>query len=171
MLGSTAVGKTSLVRRFITSQFSENYRTTVGVKIEKKELALEGRTVTLILWDLAGDDPFQELRMSYLRGACGYLLVVDGGRRATLTKAMELQLRVSKTLGEIPFVLILNKTDLGPGWDIDQEFIESLRHRGWTVITASAKDGEGVEEAFTTLTRQMLARPAGEIDTERKNHA
>jgi GTPase SAR1 family protein len=71
MLGSFSVGKTSLVRRFVESMFSDAYLTTVGVKIDKKPLQVEGNDLTLMLWDIYGEDDFQKMRMSYLRGARG----------------------------------------------------------------------------------------------------
>jgi small GTP-binding protein len=80
MLGAFAVGKTSLVARFVESIFSDRYHTTVGVKIEKKTLQVSGQQWNLIVWDLAGEDEFMQIRMSYLRGSSGYLLVADGTR-------------------------------------------------------------------------------------------
>ena len=71
MLGGFAVGKTSLVKRFVHSVFSDTYLTTVGVKIDKKTVELAGKTVNLILWDLSGEDDLASLRMTYLRGAAG----------------------------------------------------------------------------------------------------
>src|SRR5579863_7193776 len=75
MLGGFSVGKTSLVRRYVESIFSDTYLTTVGVKIDKKTVATPDRTVTLILWDVAGEDDVSTVKMSYLRGAAGYVLV------------------------------------------------------------------------------------------------
>src|ERR1700737_1110144 len=80
MLGGFWVGKTSLVKRFVASVFSETYLTTVGVKIDKKTVDLSDRIVNLILWDLAGEDDISSLRMSYLRGSAGYVRVPDGAR-------------------------------------------------------------------------------------------
>ena len=87
MVGAFSVGKTSLVKRYVESVFSESYLTTVGVKIDKKTVIAADRTVNLILWDLAGEDDISSLRMSYLRGAAGYVLVADGTRPATLGMA------------------------------------------------------------------------------------
>src|ERR1051325_7234218 len=67
MLGAYAVGKTSLVARFVRSIFSEKYHTTIGVKIDKKTLRVDDQELSLILWDLAGEDDFYQVRMSYLR--------------------------------------------------------------------------------------------------------
>src|SRR4029453_515125 len=88
MIGAYAVGKTSLVTRFVESIFSTKYLTTVGVKINKKTITLDGKEITLILWDLHGEDEFQKLRLSYLRGSSGYILVADGTRRDTLEKVI-----------------------------------------------------------------------------------
>ncbi len=84
MIGTSSVGKTSLVARFVHSIFTDKYLTTVGVKIDKKALpSMDGR-VAWSIWDLAGDDDFQRLQMSYLRGTSGYLFVADGTRAITL---------------------------------------------------------------------------------------
>ena len=156
MLGSFAVGKTSLVTRFVRSIFSDKYHTTVGVKIDKKQVQVDDKLVNLILWDLYGEDEFQKVHMSYLRGASGYLLVVDGTRRETLDKALVLQLRTEEAVGKVPFVIIFNKVDLKDSWEVDDRTIEELVNKGWHVFHGSAKTGQGVEEAFATLAKQML---------------
>jgi small GTP-binding protein len=155
MLGAFSVGKTSLVKRFIQSVFSEAYLTTVGVKIDKKTVELPDRTVNLILWDLAGEDDISSLRMSYLRGAAGYVLVADGTRATTLEVALLLHRRVEADFGPLPFVLLLNKNDLREEWAIGDEEIERLRQSGWWVRSTSARTGEGVDEAFGTLAERV----------------
>src|SRR5262249_4050552 len=105
MLGGFSVGKTSLVARFVHNKYSDKYLTTVGVKIEKKTVSVNGSEVSLMLWDIYGEDDFQKIRTSYLNGMSGYLLVVDGTRKTTLDTACALQKMVSDTIGDIPFVL------------------------------------------------------------------
>jgi small GTP-binding protein len=156
MLGAFAVGKTSLVSRFVKSIFSKKYHTTIGVKIYKKELRVDAQPLTLILWDLAGEDEFLQVRMAYMRGAAGYLLVVDGTRRDTLDTALQLQARVEASVGKLPFVLVCNKSDLGAGWEISEEMLTSFKEKGWAVIATSARSGVGVEEAFLALAKQMV---------------
>jgi len=136
--------------------FSEKYHTTVGVKIDKKVLKISDQEVMLMLWDLAGEDEFNKVQMSYLRGSAGYILVVDGTRRATLDKAFSLQKNVEEAVGKIPYVLVLNKADLIEDWEIDTVTIDELTSKGITVITGSAKTGEGVEELFLSLTQKMV---------------
>ena len=156
MVGAFATGKTSLVSRFVKSIYSEVYHSTVGVKIDKKVIKLKDVEVNLILWDIHGEDEFQRVQMSYMRGASGYLLVVDGTRRYTLDKAFSLQQRVENTVGKVPFILILNKLDLSDEWEIDDTTIENISQKNWQVIKTSAKSGLGVEQAFLNLTEKML---------------
>src|SRR5258707_3139182 len=125
MLGGFSVGKTSLVKRFVQSIFSESYMTTVGVKIDKKTVTLSDRVVHLILWDLAGEDDISSLRMSYLRGSAGYVLVADGTRRSTLETALALRQRVEADFGPLPFALLLNKNDLREQWAIPDGDVEA----------------------------------------------
>ena len=151
MLGAFSVGKTSLVKRFVESVFSETYLTTVGVKIDKKTVELSNRIVNLILWDLAGEDDISSLRTSYVRGSAGYLLVADGTRPSTLEVALSLRQRVEVEFGPLPFVQLLNKNDLREEWAIRDEEVEGLRRDGWWVRPTSARTGEGVDDAFGTL--------------------
>jgi hypothetical protein len=151
MLGGFGVGKTSLVRRFVESVFSETYLTTVGVKIDKKTVALSDRTVTLILWDVAGEDDVAPLKMSYIRGASGYVLVADGMRQPTLDVALSLHGRIEAEFGALPFVLLLNKSDLREQWQVTAETLEELPQKFCTPRLSSARTGEGVEQAFRDL--------------------
>src|SRR6516162_2293402 len=90
LLGATGVGKTSLVARFVRSIFSDTYRTTIGVTIDKKRVRYSHGELDLILWDLSGEDEFQSVTRAYMRGAAGLLVVVDGTRRATAETALRL---------------------------------------------------------------------------------
>ena len=156
MLGSFAVGKTSLVRRFVESIYSDVYQTTVGVKIDKKNMQVDGKEVSLVLWDIYGEDDYQKMRWTYLRGASGYLLVADGTRKATLEKAVSLEQRVRQEVGAIPFVLVINKSDLIRDWELDSALESQLAAQGWSILRSSAKSGEGVEQSFSLLARKML---------------
>ena len=157
MLGSFSVGKTSLVRRFVESIFSDAYQTSIGVKIDKKVVRAGNEDVTLVLWDIHGEDVYQKIRMSYLRGMSGYLLVVDGTRRQTLDDALALNERVIQEAGKVPAVLVLNKSDLTEKWEIDAARESELTAAGWNILRTSAKTGASVEEVFSKLTTAMLA--------------
>ena len=155
MVGAFGVGKTSLVSRYVHSIFSEKYQTTVGVKIDKKVVTTPRGDVTLVLWDLAGEDALTTVRPAHLRGSSGFILVVDGSRHKTLDAALDLHSRVMAA-GSIPFVCVINKADLRDSWEVQQNEISELASRGWTVIETSAKTGTAVEQMFQTLTNAMM---------------
>jgi small GTP-binding protein len=155
MLGAFAVGKTSLVSRFVRSLFADRYLTTVGVKVDKKIVTIEGDKITLMLWDLYGQDDFQSVRTSYLRGASGYLLVADGTRHQTVEVARSLQRTAQGVLGTVPFVFLLNKSDLEAEWQVDERALLRIAEQGWPIIRTSAKTGAGVDDAFLRLARDM----------------
>ncbi|MDM0026727.1 Rab family GTPase [Variovorax saccharolyticus] len=157
LLGAFGVGKTSLVRRFVDTIFSDAYLTTVGVKIDKKTLAIGGEQMALILWDIAGEDAVSAVRVSYLRGAAGYLLVIDGTRPETLDTAVSIQARVDAEIGSVPFVALLNKADLEEDWTLAPERIASLEAAGWHFRRTSAKTGVGVEETFQELAARLAS--------------
>jgi hypothetical protein len=154
MVGQFGVGKTSLVRRFVQSVFDERYLTTIGVKIDRKDVIVGSEPVTLMLWDLAGEDELAQLKISNMRGASGYILVADGCRASSFAKAVELQQRIAEQIGPLPFVLVLNKSDLRDQWEVQGD---SVSERGWPTFETSAKVGSGVEEMFLTLAAKLLS--------------
>ncbi len=157
LIGAYAVGKTSLVRRFVSGIFSEDYLTTVGVKIDQRTVTAEGREVRLMIWDLAGRDEFQAVQKSYLRGASAFIYVIDGTRRETLDAAREEMAEVVADHPGVTSLFLVNKCDLVDDWEIDEELLEPLRDAGLPVLLTSAKTGENVAEAFDELARRMLA--------------
>jgi len=157
MIGDFAVGKTSLVSRFVHSTFGDRYLTTVGVKIDTKAIRLpSGDQIKLVLWDIAGKSSFARVDTSYLRDASGYLLVIDGTRATTMDSAIALQETVEKQIGPTPFSVLLNKADLGDRWVLNDDLLSGLGSRGWTFSRTSALNGEGVEAAFSRLGSQLV---------------
>src|SRR5689334_16108607 len=156
MIGATGVGKTSVSQWFVRSIFSEAYRTTIGVTIEKRRLVRDGRAIDLVIWDLSGEDEFQSLNLSYLRGAGGLLVVIDGTRRDTMETALRLHKRARTIVGGVPCVFVLNKSDLVARWEIDERREAALERAGWPSVKTSAKTGAGVEDAFGALAGAMM---------------
>ncbi|BAN70216.1 Rab family GTPase [endosymbiont of unidentified scaly snail isolate Monju] len=152
MVGDFAVGKTSLVARYVHSTFSSEYHTTIGVKVDSKVLELpSGDRLKLILWDIAGTSALSTVEKTYLRGSSGYLLVADTTRRNTLDSAISLQEKAESIIGQQPFVLLLNKIDLEAQCELDLDTVRQLKSRGWESVYSSALSGQGVEEAFGRL--------------------
>lgn len=157
MVGAFATGKTSLVARFVKGIYSDKYQTTVGVKIDKKVIKTQQTELTIVLWDIHGEDEFQNVRMSYLRGAAAYLLVVDGTRRASLDTALNLKAKVSENIGDIPCLMVINKCDLQEEWEISEQDIAVLKAKNFELLRTSAKADFGVERCFHRLAEKILA--------------
>lgn len=155
LLGAFSVGKTSLVSQYVHSVFSDKYLSTIGVKISKKELSV-GEPVTLVIWDMEGKDVYTDIKVSYLRGAMGFLVVADGTRKETLDEAMSLRKLAQEVLGNVPCYLLLNKSDLTQKWEITDEMIADVLKQGVKTIMVSARTGFSVQVAFESLARDML---------------
>ena len=156
IIGEFGVGKTSLVARFVRSIFSDKYHTTVGVKIDKKEVLVNDQNVTLVLWDLAGESAVSALKVSLVNGASGFLLIADGTRRETLLATAKLQKDVAAIIGDAPFILAVNKADLQEEWTVTPADLDAFRAFGWDVRLASAKNGDGVEQIFADLAARLI---------------
>ncbi len=157
LIGATAVGKSSLVARYVRSVFSEHYLTTIGVRIETHVVDRITGPIELVVWDLSGEDEFQSVQTSYLRGARGFLLVIDGTRRETMDAATALEASARRALGPVPFVVVLNKVDLDALWDLTPADVAEMRRRGWKIVETSAKTGAGVKDAFGQLADAIFA--------------
>jgi small GTP-binding protein len=154
LVGAPGVGKTSLVRRFVESVFDDRYLTTIGVKVDKKDVHAGDVPLRLMLWDIAGaEDGF--IPSSYIRGAAGYLLVMDGTRPDSLQPALDIVAQIDRDLGVLPAVAILNKCDLADAWCVSPGDLAPINARGTSLVRTSAKTGEGVEEAFLALASRL----------------
>ena len=158
LLGAFSVGKTSLVEQYVHSIFSDKYLSSVGVKISKKNLTVEGTDVTLVLWDMEGKDAYASVNLSQLRGAMGYFVVVDGTRKETLEVGLVLYEQAVNMLGAIPCYFLINKADIEEVWEITETMLEEARAQGIEILRTSAKTGQGVEEAFVSLAAKMCAK-------------
>ncbi len=156
MLGAFAVGKTSLVQQFVYSKFSDRYHTTIGVKVDRKDVEHDGQTTRLLLWDLAGEDEFHQVNLKYLRGSAALFFVVDGTRRETVDAVARLHERTIDAIGHVPGLVALNKSDLTAGWEIDDGANQVLSGLGLHVLTTSAKTGQSVNAAFEWIARRVV---------------
>ncbi|MCB0032647.1 MAG: GTP-binding protein [Anaerolineales bacterium] len=158
LLGDFAVGKTSLVRRFVKDRFDDKYLSTIGVKISRKTLERPTYTLNLLLWDLAGGDEYSNTESGYLRGAAGALIVCDLTRYETI-HALERytkQLRLFNPQAAV--VLVANKLDLTDERVIHDEELHKVAHiinGNGHYLLSSAKTGEGVNQAFEKLATLM----------------
>ena len=153
LIGHFGVGKTSLVRQFVHSQFSEAYITTIGVKIDKKSIAVNGITVNLIIWDIAGENSQTKVPQSYRLGAHGALYVFDLSRPATYENIAAEILHLQEVIPGIPVQILANKRDL-----VSEETAASIieKVKPYEAFPTSAKTGEHVNEAFEKLTQLII---------------
>jgi len=164
LLGDLAVGKTSLVRRFVIDKFDDTYLTTIGVKITKKELLLNlGKetpqvAMKLMLLDIAGHHTFSNVKTAYYRGSDGALVICDLTRHITLMNVEEWFNAISGVVGKRPLILLANKSDLTDQFQYGKEDVEDLCEKlGISYLLTSASSGQNVERAFKLLS-QMLVR-------------
>jgi len=166
LVGGLAVGKTSLVRRFVLNVFDERYQTTLGTKVTKKSIDLPFperdvlATVDMTIWVIMGQQGFQELlKEAYFYGARGILAVADLTRRASLVDLADWVEAVRAVAGSIPVLVAVNKSDLASEAQFGQpEISETGARYGSACLMTSAKTGENVEEAFLRLGRLAAAR-------------
>ncbi len=169
LLGDGAVGKTSLIRRFVVDKFSDDYITTIGTKVTKKDLEIEspGRVteITFMIWDVLGQKGYKNIQESSFQGAKGALLVYDVSRRDTLRSIEEYWIpHLIEVTKPIPLVLVGNKVDLvkdrATARDQLEEAMEELRVNGFL---SSAKTGESIEASFACLAKAVLLEAESKI--------
>jgi GTPase SAR1 family protein len=185
IFGAHGVGKRSLTSRLRDNGEAERYTATIGVQISKKEVFVGNQSMTMMVWGVTDPGNFDPMLMNYSRGMSGYLLVADGTRPSTLERAREIYEQICSfeppppsveeisdaephankpyvqfPYREVPFILLLNKSDLVEQWRIEKSNLEMLANKGWPVSVVSAKENEGVEQAFLSLGRRILNHPA-----------
>ena len=171
LLGDASVGKTSLIRRFVIDQFSDDYITTIGTKVTKKELTINAddkkTDMTMMVWDIIGQRGYRYSQSLTFQGMNGALLVADLTRKETLDGLrgywIPLLLRMT---GPIPMIFLGNKADLEGEAQFGLKEIEEVASTCTAFgaqdicYTTSAKTGINVEDAFTNLANQSrISRP------------
>lgn len=162
VLGDGAVGKTSLIRRFVVDKFDDKYLLTIGSKVTAKALQIEmdGSSIYLKLqiWDVLGQKGYRKLYDSTFRGSKGVILVADITRKETLKSLEDYWIpTIKKIIGNIPFIILANKSDLTKGTKYsDSELRQLAKRYDAKYYITSAKTGENVELAFVDLGKIMI---------------
>ena len=166
LLGDFAVGKTSLVRRFVYDLFEDKYLSTIGVKVSRKVVAVpkDDATIelTIMLWDLADSKEFDSIRVSYLRGTAGAVAVCDLTRPSTVDGLYKYSRDLRAINPEAHLILAANKTDLTDQQAVTAAQIEAaaLDIKAPFYLT-SARTGENVDQVFRHLARLLVTQAAG----------
>ena len=159
MLGDGAVGKTSLIRRYVFDTFDDDYTPTIGTKIVKKEVSLPDRgvDVTFMLWDIMGHKSHMEVPQQYYLGAEGVLVVADLTRKETLDSLDYWYKTLCFETGPLPTILVINKVDLVEYAAFGSDDVEEMAGKmDAPYYFTSAKTGEHVEDVFVRLAYIML---------------
>ncbi|MEE9237015.1 MAG: Rab family GTPase [Thermoplasmata archaeon] len=164
LVGEAAVGKTSLIRRFVHDNFDDKYIQTLGTKVSKKEIVLDMPSgdgeirVDMTVWDIMGQKGFRELlKEAYFYGAKGIIAVCDLTRKSTLDDLDDWVEGVYSVAGRVPVEIFANKVDLKNKMEIDGDEVEQFSKAydsPWHFT--SAKTGENVEDAFSSLSKRIL---------------
>jgi small GTP-binding protein len=164
MVGESAVGKSSLVRRYVYNEFEDRYVPSLGAKVSKKDIqySMAGKTfdATLNIWDIMGAPSLRDiLKQAYFRGVQGILAIADVSRPVTATALKEWVGAVREVSGQVPVVILANKVDLLPDMGMAMQIVEPVANdlgRAW--LPTSAKTGHNVDRAFEGLLALILTR-------------
>jgi small GTP-binding protein len=159
IVGEPAVGKTSLVKKYVSGQFAKDYRSSIGTNIFIKKINLSkiGR-VTVQLWDIAGQERWINMRRSYYIGAKGVLIVGDLTRKSTFDQIYDFWFPdINQYCESAPIVLIANKNDLEKQMLSETE-INSIGKEinAISIVYTSAKTGENVDMAFKIISEYVI---------------
>lgn len=179
VVGDVATGKTSLVNRLVSNVYNEGYKATVGCEFGFKVLDLEGETVRVQLWDLAGQDRLGGISRLYCRDAHGALVVCDVSKTETIGKTAKWKAQVDEYArcsdgSEIPMVLCMNKEDLLEKNVAQERLNQHTNSEGFVeTFLTSAKTNFQVEEAFASLVKAIMRKraelPHSEVDGRTRN--
>ena len=176
ILGDSSVGKTSLISRYANGIFKEEYLATVGLDYYNKQDTINNLNVLVKLWDTAGQERFKSLTPNYFRNAEGVVIVFDVTNLETFENLKYWISSIKSNLGEknfiIPIIIIGNKIDMDDMRDINKEEADKFaKENNYKYFEASAKTGEGVDEAFREIVNQILdnSDKLEEIKEERKS--
>ncbi len=156
LLGYYGVGKTSLVYRWIENRFSKDFKSTLGVNLLKKKLTIDGNSISAQIWDLGGQDSYQNLRKLYIEGAQGALAVFDVTNRTSFSVLGDWISSFKNLRPDAPILLIGNKIDLEDLAVKEEEAKAFAAQKGMDIMFTSAKTGHQVEDAFQELIQKIL---------------
>jgi small GTP-binding protein len=162
LLGDGAVGKTSLIRKFVTDKYDDDYIVTIGTKVTKKDLVVGGKELTLMIWDVLGQQGYTTTQSMSFSGSTGAMLVADITRSETLDSLTNYWIpTLTEVTGPIPLIFLANKADLKDQYQFDEAGLEALaKSYGASHLLTSAKSGMNVEKAFKVMGQTILTGKA-----------
>ena len=160
LVGDYGVGKSTSIHRFVENKFKANYTPTLGVHVTQKSIEINGYSIDLLIWDLAGQDRYARVRQRFYSNTEGILMLYDVTRMTSLKNIKKWHAEVSKFTKHIPIILIGNKIDLLEKREVKNDdvnrFLEENNINVNLKIKTSAKDGVNTEKAFHFLAKILM---------------
>jgi small GTP-binding protein len=157
LLGESAVGKTSLVQRYVYDSLSSDIGRTIGAILHVKTVEFDDSVYKLVIWDIAGQESFKQLREQYCANASGAFFVFDRSRPETLGSIDGWLESLYSSTGEVPVLVLENKIDLEPIFS-EEDVKRETDRRGLDLLKTSATEGTNVSQAFEQLVRSVRSR-------------
>jgi small GTP-binding protein len=156
VLGDFAVGKTSMIRRYVLDEFDDRYITTLGTKITKKTISLDGRELTFQIWDIVGNIKFTKIQGQYYQGSDGAFIIFDVTRRDTFDNVSKWANNFLEVAKGAKLIFIANKVDLESIFDYETMMADLAKTYDAVSFRTSAKTGAHVEDAFQSLGKMII---------------
>ena len=170
IVGKSAVGKSSLLQRFVDDQFVEDYLTTIGVDFKFRTLKINENVFKLQIWDTAGQEKYQTITKTFYKDAHAIVLVYDLTSRNSFEDLKNIWYEEAKRNSDssVLFIIVGNKKDQSSRIEVDANAVETFaKSQGILSFTVSAKTGENVENVFFTVTKEIFAKSGG-VQPERR---
>jgi len=153
LFGDSTVGKTSVVERFINDKFEECYISTLGYNVYEKQIPYKDSVISLMIWDIGGQEKFRDLRKRYAEGANVAFIVFDITNKQSFDNVAVWRRDLEEFAGKAPFILIGNKMDLEWNRKVPKADAQRIASQlgALDFFETSAKTGVGVENAFKML--------------------
>lgn len=155
LLGDVAVGKTSLLNRYVYTTFSDAYQASIGMDFLSKSVTLGSQSIKLRVWDTAGQEKFRSLIPAYVRDAAAAVLVYDTTERSTFDSIQKWADELPNK-GQVVLALAANKVDLEARRTVtDDEGEARAAELNAMYFPVSAAKGTNVEAMFTEIATKL----------------
>ena len=167
IIGDSTVGKTSILSKYSSKTFNENYLATVGLDFFTKDEMIDNKIIRIKIWDTAGQERYKSLTRCFFQKAQGVMIVYD----VTCEKSYNnlkfwidsLQSNLYEDIDKVPIILIGNKIDI-PQRKIDKEIAKEFANKNnFEYFETSAKTGEGVDNAIKELVKKIMNMGEGKF--------
>lgn len=160
IVGDSGVGKSNILSRYISDEFSKDSKATIGVELATKTYKMNDKIIKINLWDTAGQERYKSISSAYYKGAKGAVIVYDVTKKDTLDNVYNWYREIREMAGsDISIIILGNKSDLNLLRKVDNEETTELGEKlNVPIIEISAKTSEGLEESFHILISKIFSK-------------